>query len=162
MEGPSLYLAKSQLKPFKGKTILKVGGNTKIEKERLKGKIVKDIFAWGKHLLFQFEEFSLKVHFLLFGTFEARVNKSWVTGDYRKARVPRLALTFTNGEINMYNCSVKIIEDKNIKKTYDFSTDIMSPKWNPDQALKKVMMFPEEEIADVLLDQNVFRELEIL
>jgi hypothetical protein len=51
MEGPSLYLAANQLKPFKGKTVLSVSGNSKIEKERMLQKKVKNIFAWGKHLI---------------------------------------------------------------------------------------------------------------
>jgi len=31
MEGPSLYLAANQLKPFRGQTVLSVSGNSKIE-----------------------------------------------------------------------------------------------------------------------------------
>src|SRR4051812_14863887 len=110
MEGPSLFLAESQLKDFKGKKILAVSGNTTIEKERFLHMEVKDIFAWGKHLLFQFKGFALKIHFMLYGTFSATINGVTVTGDYKKARVPRLAFTFDNGSIEMYNCSVKILE----------------------------------------------------
>lgn len=65
MEGPSLFLAKEQLKPFKKKVVVGVAGNTRIDKGRFKGQIVKDIFSWGKHLLFQFDGFALKVHFLV-------------------------------------------------------------------------------------------------
>src|SRR5688572_22534730 len=50
MEGPSLYLAKGQLRPFKKRRVIQVGGNTKIDNERFVGKEVKDIFSWGKHL----------------------------------------------------------------------------------------------------------------
>jgi endonuclease-8 len=67
MEGPSLYLAARQLKPFRGKTVLSVSGNTKIEKERILQKKVKAIFSWGKQLIIQFDEFALRTHFLLFG-----------------------------------------------------------------------------------------------
>lgn len=49
MEGPSLFLAKEQLKPFKKKVVFCVSGTTSIEKGRFKGQIVKDIFRWGKH-----------------------------------------------------------------------------------------------------------------
>jgi len=70
MEGPSLYLAARQLKPFRGQTVLSVSGNTKIEKERILNKTVKIIFSWGKHLIIQFDEFALRTHFLLFGVFE--------------------------------------------------------------------------------------------
>jgi len=156
MEGPSLFLAAEQLQPFSGKKILRVEGNTTIGKERLKSEKVKEIFSWGKHLIFQFEDFALKVHFLLYGSFEASVNKIQVTGDYRRTRTPRLVLAFRNGEIRMFNCSVKYVEDKNFKATYDFSSDTMSPGWDGKQALKKISAFPDEEIGDVLLDQDIF------
>ncbi len=156
MEGPSLHLAQAQLKPFKGKKILSVSGNTKIGKERLDGLVVKDIFAWGKHLVFQFDTFAMRVHFLLFGTFSATVEGKSVTGDYKKARVPRLALTFDNGVIEMYNCSIKYIEDKKAKTAYDFTADIMSSKWDAKQAFTKSRNDSDEEIADVLLDQDIF------
>ena len=45
MEGPSLYLAANQLKPFKGETVLSIAGNSKIEKERMLKKKVKRIFS---------------------------------------------------------------------------------------------------------------------
>ncbi len=156
MEGPSLHLAAKQLKPFKGERILSVSGNTSIDKTRFDGKTVRDIFAWGKHLVFQFDMFALRVHFLLWGTFEAQVLGVWVTGDYRKARVSRLSFVFQNGEINMFNCSLKIIESAKAKNEYDFSTDIMSPKWDADQAYRRARKMPDEEIADVLLDQEIF------
>jgi endonuclease-8 len=96
------------------------------------------------------------VHFLLYGTFSATVNGKSVTGDYKKARIPRLAFKLRNGSIEIYNGSVKIIEDKKIKKSYDYSIDIMSRKWDPAQALRNVKKNSEEEIADVLLDQTIF------
>jgi endonuclease-8 len=156
MEGPSLYLAAEQLQPFTGKKILRVEGNTTIGKERLKFEKVKEIFSWGKHLIFQFEDFALKVHFLLYGSFEALVNKVQVTGDYKRTRTPRLVLTFRNGQIKMFNCSVKFIEDADFKASYDFRADTMSSEWDEKLALKKIKEFPKEEIADVLLDQDIF------
>jgi endonuclease-8 len=156
MEGPSLFLAAEQLQPFTGKKILRVEGNTTIGKERLKSEKVIEIFSWGKHLVFQFEHFALKVHFLLYGSFEALVNKVQVTGDYKRTRTPRLVLAFRNGEIRMFNCSVKFIEDPNFKASYYFKSDTMSPEWDEKLALKKIKEFPEEEIGDVLLDQDIF------
>ena len=156
MEGPSLLLAKEQLQPFKGKQIIGVSGNTKIEKERFKDLVVKDIFNWGKHLLFQFDRFALKVHFLMFGTFEADVEGDAVTGDYKRPREPRLAFTFPNGELRMFSCSVKIIEERNIKKSYDFSVDVLHRKWDPEKAMLALRKNLDKEIADVLLGQNIF------
>src|SRR5919108_76875 len=156
MEGPSLYLAANQLKPFKGKTVLSVSGNSKIEKERLLKKKVKSIFAWGKHLVIQFDEFALRTHFLLFGAFEATVNDSTLTGDYKRSYTPRLQLDFENGSIKLFNCSVKFLETGNAKASYDFTIDIMSPKWDSDKAFDSISAKPNVEIADILLDQEIF------
>jgi len=156
MEGPSLYLAARQLKPFKGKTVLSVSGNSKIEKERILKKEVKTIFPWGKHLVIQFDDFALRTHFLLFGAFEAEVNNSQLTGDYKRSYTPRLQLDFENGNIKLFNCSVKFLETKNARASYDFTIDVMSPKWDADKAFDSISSRPGVEIADVLLDQEIF------
>jgi endonuclease-8 len=156
MEGPSLYLAANQLKPFKGKTVLSVSGNSKIEKERLLNQKVKNIFSWGKHLVIQFDEFALRTHFLLFGAFEANVDHITLTGDYKRSYTPRLQIDFENGNIKLFNCSVKFLETRNARATYDFTIDIMSPKWNAKQAFDSISSKPGAEIADILLDQNIF------
>ncbi len=156
MEGPSLKIAAEQLQNFIGKTVLSVEGNTKIGKEQFLNKEVKDIFSWGKHLVFQFDTVAMRVHFLLFGTYEAVVDGVSVAGDYKRARESRLSFTFSNGEVKMFNCSIKVFETADLKSTYDFSIDILAPEWSDQKALKKVKTFPEEEIADVLLDQEVF------
>ena len=156
MEGPSLYLAARQLQPFKGQTVLSVSGNSKIEKERMLDKRVKSIFSWGKHLVIQFDEFALRTHFMLFGAFEATVNDSTLTGDYRRSYTPRLQLDFENGDIKLFNCSVKFLETGTARAGYDFTIDIMSPKWDADQALGAVRARPGAEIADLLLDQEIF------
>jgi endonuclease-8 len=161
MEGPSLFLAARQLAPFKGKIVSDVFGNTKtIAPAQLKNKKIKDIFSWGKHLVFQFGAFAVRIHFLMFGTFAATVEGKSVTGDYtRKAREPRLAFVFENGHIEMYNCSVKRIESKAAKASYDFSINLMSDEWNADNALKRMLQHPDAEVADVLLDQTIFAGL---
>jgi endonuclease VIII len=156
MEGPSLLLAKEQLRPFKGQRVLEVAGNTTIEKERLQGLVVKVIFTWGKHLVFQFPQFALKVHFLMFGTFEADVEGVTVTGDYKRPREPRLALRLGNGDIRLFSCSVKIMEERNLKRSYDFSVDVLHRLWDPEKAMLALRRNLDEEIADVLLDQQIF------
>jgi endonuclease-8 len=93
---------------------------------------------------------------MLFGAFEATVDHSTLTGDYRRSYTPRLQLNFENGEIKMFNCSVKFLETGNAKADCDFTIDIMSPKWDPDQALESISARPGAEIADLLLDQNIF------
>ena len=156
MEGPSLYLAAEQLQPFAGRAIQKVSGNSKIGIERLRGQTPSEIFAWGKHLVFQFDDFALRVHFMLWGTFAATVEGVSVTGDYRRGGPPRLVLEFANGEITMWAASVKFVEVPSARSTYDFSANVMSDEWDPRAAIKKVKAFPRAEIADVLLDQSIF------
>jgi len=156
MEGPSLHLAAEQLQPFTGRRIASVAGNSKIGIERLSGLKVKDIFAWGKHLVFQFDTLALRVHFMLWGTFAATVKGRSVTGDYRRSGPPRLVLNFPNGEITIWAASVKFVEDHDARAAYDFSADIMADEWNGRAALAKVRAFPRVEIADVLLDQAIF------
>lgn len=157
MEGPSLYLAAEQLLPFREKSILAVSGNTTIGKERLLNKKILTIFSWGKHLVFQFDEFAMRVHFMLYGSFEAIVTGKKVTGDYpRKKRAPRLQLIFENGEIDFFSCSLRFIESSHARDLYDYSIDIMSPFWDSKKALKKLQSHPEILIGDLLLDQNIF------
>jgi endonuclease VIII len=157
MEGPSLYLAQEQLQPFVGKKVLEVSGNSKIGIERMSQKKVLDIFSWGKHLVFQFDHFAMRIHFMLFGTFQAAINKKFVTGDYKKkAQSPRLVLQFRNGHMEAYSCSLKYIESATAKLDYNFTIDVLSDQWDEQQALKTLKAQPNEQIADVLLDQAIF------
>lgn len=156
MEGPSLYLAAEQLQPFAGRRITRVSGNSRIGIQRLAGLRVREIFCWGKHLVFQFDTFALRVHFMLWGTFAATVKGHSVTGDYRRSGPPRLVLVFPNGDITIWAASVKFVEDAQAREAYDFSADVMSDHWDARAALAKLRAFPRAEIADVLLDQAIF------
>jgi endonuclease-8 len=156
VEGPSIHLAAEQLSSFVGRRVASVDGNSRIGIDRLLRKTVRDIFAWGKHLVFQFDAFALRVHFLLWGTFAASVKGTPVTGDYRRASEPRLVLTFVNGEITIWSASVKFVEHPHVRETYDFSADVLADEWNPRRALQKMRRHPRAEIADALLDQAIF------
>jgi len=144
-EGPSIVILKSLCKPFKGKKIISVSGNSKIGIERLNGKKVTDFKSWGKHFLICFEDFTVRIHFLLFGSY--RINEE-------RELKPRLSLQFTNGKLNLYACSVKFIEE-NLNEVYDWSTDVMSRKWDASSVLKKIKT-SESLVCDVLLDQHNF------
>jgi endonuclease-8 len=93
---------------------------------------------------------------MLWGTFAATVNGVSVTGDYRRSGAPRLVLVFTNGEITIWSASLRFLETGRARDLYDFSADVLSDTWNPRAALRKTRRHPEAEIADVLLDQNIF------
>jgi endonuclease VIII len=145
-EGPSIVILKEEALQFKGRKVLSVEGNSKEDIQRLNGKTVKDFRSWGKHFLVCFNDFTVKIHFLLFGRY--RVNE-------RKDSPPRLSLKFTNGELNFYACSVKIIED-NLDKVYDWSADVMADEWNEKTAIKKLKERPEMLACDALLNQDIF------
>jgi endonuclease-8 len=70
---------RAALQPFVGRRVLRVNGNSRIGIAR--HRTVRDIFAWDKHLVFQFDRFGLRVHYLLWGTFAATVRNQSVTGD---------------------------------------------------------------------------------
>jgi endonuclease-8 len=156
MEGPSIYLAAEQLRPFVGRRVTRVSGNSTIGITRIHRERVEDIFAWGKQLIFQFGTFALRVHFLLWGTFAATVKGQSVTGDYRRTSPPRLVLTFANGEITIWSSSLRYLETASARDDYDFSADVMSDAWAPRAAMRKVRCYPDTAIADVLLDQSIF------
>ena len=146
-EGPSIVILKEQVTPFLGRTIERVSGNTTIEKERLLAQRVEAFRSWGKHFLVEMPEFSLRVHFMLFGSYRINEDKSWA--------VPRLSLGFDNGELNLYACSVRFIEEP-LDLVYDWWADVMSEHWDPQLALARLRSVPDMLVCDALLDQDIF------
>lgn len=146
-EGPSIAILRDQCQMFVGQRARVVGGNSRvIDIQRMDGKKVVAIRSWGKHFLVQFPDFFLRVHFLLFGSY--RINE-------RRQAAPRLSLGFDNGELNLYACSVKYVEG-GIEETYDWSTDVLSPRWDPAAANDKLLALPQMLVCDALLDQSIF------
>ena len=146
-EGPSIVILKEQAAPFLGQTIRRVQGNTTIEKERLVGQRVEALRSWGKHFLVERPDFSLRVHFLLFGSYRINEGKSWAD--------PRLSLGFDNGELNLYACSVRFIEEP-LDLVYDWWADVMSDHWDPALARERLRARPDMLACDALLDQDIF------
>lgn len=145
-EGPSLVIARDEMMLFKGKKVTAVSGNSKIDKERMVGQKMIDIKTWGKHLLLCFEDFTVRIHFLMFGTY--RVNEV-------KDAAARLHLQFPKGELNFYTCAVKLIEEP-LDEIYDWAADVLSEAWDPKAAKKKLKAIPEVLVTDALLDQAIF------
>lgn len=145
-EGPSIVILKGEAAPFKGKKVLAVSGNSKVDKERALGETVVDFKSWGKHFLICFRTFTIKIHFMLFGSY--RINEE-------RESTPRLSLKFKHGVMNFYACSVKIL-DADLDTIYDWSTDVMSDTWSPQAAKQKLLRHPEMLVCDALLDQNIF------
>ena len=145
-EGPSIVILKEEVQSFKGKKIIKVEGNSKLDIQRLSGKKIIDFKSWGKHFLICFNDFTVRIHFMLFGSY--RINE-------RKESPPRLQLIFKDGELNFYACSVKFIKE-NLDEVYDWKVDVMNPEWDPQAAKMKLNVHPHMLVCDALLDQNIF------
>ena len=145
-EGPSIVILKEAVQAFKGQKVIEVGGNTKIDKDRMLNQEIIDFKTWGKHFLICFKHFTIRIHMLMFGSYS--INE-------KKDRVPRLSLRFNNGEINFYTCAVKEI-DEPINEVYDFTADVMNDAWDANAARKKLKAQPEMLVCDALLDQQIF------
>ena len=145
-EGPSILIVRESLLPFVGKKIEAAQGNTKVDKARLVGQKIRDIKTWGKHLLICFDSFTLKIHFMMFGTY--LINE-------RKTTPLRLSFQFKKGEVNFYTCSVQFL-DEDLNQLYDFTADVLSDSWNPRKAGLKLKNIPDANVCDALLDQHIF------
>lgn len=145
-EGPSIVILREQVAAFSGKKVIAVSGNTKEDKDRALNKKVIAFRSWGKHFLICFSNFTIRIHFMLFGSY--RINEE-------REAAPRLSLTFRNGKLNFYACSVKLIEE-DLDDVYDWSEDIMSDAWDPRAARKKLKDRPDTLACDALLDQHIF------
>jgi endonuclease-8 len=145
-EGPSIVLLKEEVLRFTGKKIVSISGNSKIEQSRLLNQKIVSFKSWGKHFLICFKGFTLRVHFLMFGTY--RINE-------KKEQPVRLNITFKSGEINSYSCAIKIIEG-DVNSHYDWSTDVMNDEWNAKNAKARLKAEPTKLICDALLEQDIF------
>src|ERR1700729_2880237 len=97
-EGPSIVILKEQLQKFSGKKILEAEGNTKVDLSGIPGSKITAIKSWGKHLLIVLPRQTIRIHFLLFGSYSI---------DEKTKPTPRLHLKFKTGDFYFYPCSVK-------------------------------------------------------
>jgi endonuclease VIII len=148
-EGPSLVILREEAAPLiTGKVVRRVEGNTKvIDPARMRGRKVLALRTWGKHFLVCFSGFTLRVHFMLFGSY--RIDER------RDNAAPRLSLGFAAHELNFYACSVKYLEG-DLDAIYDWRSDVMSEAWDPALARARLKAMPDALACDALLDQAVF------
>lgn len=145
-EGPSIVILKEELASFKGKKITAVAGSINtFNLQELKNRI-PTFKTWGKHFLICFPKFTVRVHFLLFG--------SYLINERKKAK-PKLHLEFAKGEVNFYAGSVKRI-DEPLDEVYDWSADIMNKSWDSQKAIEKLKAIPDTQLCDAILDQEIF------
>lgn len=145
-EGPSILILKEQVQQFAGHKVISVFGSSNARIDRAENKKLISFKTWGKNFLICFDDFTIKIHLLMFGTY--LINES-------KSLEPKLSLTFDNGQLNFYTCSVKIL-DGNLNQYYDWTSDVMNDDWNPDSANEKLQALPNKMICDALLEQDIF------
>ena len=150
MEGPSIVIACEEFKPFLKVKVKKALGSAKLPFAKLTGNQLIKVQSWGKHLLLSFKDLHFRVHFLMFGSY--RIDKP------RENRIPKLQLEYPDHKIYFYSCAIKQIEASDIKE-YEWSIDLMSPKWDPKKAQSALRARPDSQVADLLMDQNIFSGL---
>ncbi|GAA4340663.1 endonuclease [Mucilaginibacter gynuensis] len=146
-EGPSIIIAQEKLEHFVHHRVMAADGYTKsMDPQLLEGKTLTDIKTWGKHLLLCFHQLTVRVHFMLFGSYKI---------DERGKKNAVLQLEFTNGILYFYIAKIELIE-KPLDEVYDWQADIMTDKWSTAKAIKKIRSKPDRLICDVLMDQQIF------
>jgi endonuclease-8 len=149
MEGPSLVIFKEDLAPFVGTRVMQAGGSMELGKGLVK-QTLRDVRSWGKHALLFFDDSTLRIHFLMFGSYR-------IDGE-RPDRIPKLQLQFKKGTVNFYSCAIRTIEADELA-AYDESLDLMSEAWDGTLVAKKVKAQGERPVCDVLMDQDIFAGL---
>ena len=150
MEGPSIVIACEEFKPFFKQKIKKATGTAKIPLAKLKGNQLLRARSWGKHLLLFFQGMDFRIHFLMFGSY--RIDKP------RENRVPKLQLDYDGHKIYFYSCAIKQFNAQDLK-AYDWSVDLMSPKWDAAQAAAALKAKPDDQVCDLLMNQDIFAGL---
>jgi endonuclease-8 len=151
VEGPSLVIQKEEAAKFVGNKTLAATGAALIDFERIAGQKLNELKTWGKHFLMVFDDCSIRIHYLMFGSY--RIDNP------REDRVPKLSLQFPNGQWDHYTCAVKFIDTTDLDSLYDWTADLMNDNWDPKAARKKLKAKPDRLVCDVLLDQDIFSGL---
>ena len=115
---------------------------------RLHRQKIVDIRTWGKQFFLSLEHVTIRIHFLMFGSYsmgeQTRPDKSL-----------RLFLRCSKGSLYLYTCAIRLIEE-DLDALYDWEADVISDKWNPSKARKKLKAMPKAMVCDAMLDQQVF------
>lgn len=147
-EGPSIVLMREDLDKFVGKKVTAAVGNAKIDKEILVHKTLREIRLYGKQSYLIFDDVNIRIHLLMFGSYE-------IDEQTKPDKNLRLGLTFKNGKMLFFTCSVKLLPN-DFLETIDWEADVMSDIWNPEKTKSKLKSNPEMMVCDALMDQNIF------
>lgn len=147
-EGPTILLMKEDLRKFAGKKVIDVFGDANFEKEPLKSEILREIKTFGKQTYLVFDEFAIRIHLLMFG--------SYIIDEHLQSEKNlRLGLKFKTGGMYFYTCNVKLVDLEFLSKI-DWEADVMSDDWNTKKAEKKLELNPKMMVCDALMDQDIF------
>ncbi|RYZ75153.1 MAG: endonuclease [Proteobacteria bacterium] len=147
MEGPSLVIATEEFEPYFGLKVNEATGTAKLPFSKIKNQKLLGARSWGKHFILIFEKTTLRIHFLMFGSY--RISNPRVN------RIPKMELRFGKDRLYFYSCAIKILEEP-LDELYDWSLDTMSDEWSTPKAVAKLKKRPEDMVCDVLMDQEVF------
>jgi endonuclease-8 len=115
MEGPPVRVIAEKLATFKGEKVISATGNAKIDKNGIPANEIADVFSRGKNLFIKLADFSIKIHFLMYGSY--RINEE------KEGAKPRLSLVFKSGVVNFYHCSVRLVSNEDVAELYDEELD---------------------------------------
>jgi len=146
-EGPSLVILKEKTAYLINKTVAEASGYAELDMDALSHKKIIDLKTWGKHFLICFSNFTIRIHFGLFGSYQLHEPKKKIN--------PKLALHFHDDNLFFYVCTIKRL-DQPLDELYDWEADVMGDRWKPAKALKKMKLLGDQMIGDVLLDQKIF------
>ena len=148
MEGPSLIILREEASKLVGQRVLACSGTAKtFDIAALKRQKLVRMSSWGKHFLLLFERVTLRVHFLMFGSYSIDAPKL--------DKQPRLTLEFRTGAIHFYSCSIQPLTES-VEDVYDWRVDVMSDQWDENRVLRLVNKLPDAMVCDLLLDQSIF------
>lgn len=145
-EGPSIVILKEKISYLKNKIVMEADGYGKLDMEAIQHKKILEFKSWGKNFFICFSDFSIRIHFGLFGSYQFHEPK--------KVN-PKLALHFNDDAVFFYVCTIQRI-DQPLEELYDFEADVMSDQWKSAKALKRLENNTDKMICDVLLDQKIF------
>lgn len=155
-EGPSVRRYVDYLNYSKGRKVKKIMFSYKKLKEyesKLKGKVFHKADSLGKNLVLFIGSYAIRIHFMMYGSMKM---------DYSEIKNPRfIRVHMEIGSKNYYIYAAPVIEvlKKNDEKILGLlssrSRDILSDEFSIDEAILKLRNYSGEEIAPLLLDQNI-------
>ncbi len=101
-EGPTIIILKEQVQKFAGKKILAVDGNSKVDLTGVAGSKVMEFGSWGKHFLIALPKRTIRIHFMLFGSYsidEQTETTPKITSESSKPAICAISIA----------CSVKVL-----------------------------------------------------